>query len=65
MELTHINDCYTLNNGVRIPCVAFGTYKAADGKSAEIIRTAIQAGYRSFDTASFYGTEPYLAQAVR
>ena len=25
---------YVLNNGVEIPAVAFGTYKAADGKSA-------------------------------
>lgn len=60
-----IHDCYTLSNGVRIPCVAYGTYKAADGKSADIIRMAIETGYRYFDTASFYGTESYLAQAVR
>lgn len=60
-----INDCYTLSNGVKIPCMAYGTYKAADGKSAEIIRQAIDAGYRYFDTASFYGTEEYLAEAIR
>lgn len=60
-----IYDCYTLNNGVKIPCVAYGTYKAADGNSAEIIRMAIEAGYRYFDTASFYGTESYLAEAIR
>lgn len=56
--------CYTLSNGVRIPAVAFGTYKAADGKSAEVIELAIKAGYRYFDTASFYGTESYLAEAI-
>ena len=56
---------YILNNGVEIPAVAFGTYKAVDGKSADVIRTAIEAGYRYFDTASFYGTETYLAEAVR
>ena len=56
---------YILNNGVEIPAVAFGTYKAADGKSADVIRTAIEAGYRYFDTASFYGTETYLAEAIR
>ena len=56
---------YILNNGAKIPAVAFGTYKAADGKSADVIRTAIDAGYRYFDTASFYGTETYLAEAVR
>ena len=30
-----IHDCYTLNNGVQIPCVAFGTYKAAADESTE------------------------------
>ena len=56
---------YVLNNDVEIPAVAFGTYKAADGKSADVIRAAIGAGYRYFDTASFYGTETYLAEAIR
>lgn len=60
-----INDCYTLNNGVKIPCIGFGTYKAATGNSADIIATAIDAGYRFFDTASFYGTEIYLAEAIK
>lgn len=55
---------YTLSNGVQIPVVGFGTYKAADGKSAEVISTAIETGYRCFDTASFYETEEYLAEAV-
>lgn len=60
-----IYDCFTLNNGVQIPCIGFGTYKAADGNSADIILTAIKAGYRYFDTASFYGTETYLAEAIK
>ena len=32
-----------LNNQVKIPCAAFGTYKAAEGNSADIIGTAIRA----------------------
>lgn len=56
---------YTLENGVKIPAVGFGTYKAADGRSADVIREAIEAGYRYFDTASFYETEKYLAEAIR
>lgn len=55
---------YTLSNGVEIPAVGFGTYKAADGKSAEVISAAIEAGYRCLDTASFYETEEYVADAV-
>lgn len=59
-----INDCYTLSNGVEIPCIGFGTYKAAEKDNADIIRMAIDAGYRYFDTASFYGTEPFVAKAI-
>ena len=62
--MTNINDCFTLYNGVSIPCIGFGTYKAATGNSSDIIATAIEAGYRFFDTASFYGTETYLAEAI-
>ena len=60
-----MNKTYTLNNGVQIPAVGFGTYKAADGKSADVIKAAIGSGYRYFDTASFYATETYLAEAIR
>lgn len=58
-------DCYTLQNGVRIPCMGYGTYKAADANNADVIRMAIDAGYRYFDTASFYQTEAYVAEALR
>ena len=60
-----IYDCYTLRNGVEIPCVAYGTYKAAADESSRVIQTAIEAGYRYFDTASFYGTEQYLGDAIQ
>lgn len=63
--MNSIYDCYTLHNGVRIPCVAFGTYKAAQDESEAVIQKAIEAGYRYFDTASFYGTEQYLGKAIR
>lgn len=58
-------ECYTLNNGLQIPCLGFGTYKAAEGEDVSVLKTAIEAGYRYFDTASFYGTEKYLGTAVR
>ena len=56
---------FVLNNGVLIPDVAFGTYKAAAGNTSEVILKAIEVGYRCFDTASFYGTEEYLAEAIK
>jgi len=60
-----IYDTYTLNNEMQIPCMGFGTYKAAQGNNVEILKTAIEAGYRYFDTASFYGTEEYVGKAVK
>ena len=58
-------NCFTLSNGVSVPCIGFGTYKAADNNSSDIILTAMEAGYRLFDTASFYGTEAYLSEALK
>lgn len=47
--------------------IGFGCY--LPGKSAEeakeIIKMAIDAGYRYFDTASFYGTEEALGAAIK
>ena len=48
-----------LSNEIKI---GFGTYKATDEK---IILQAIEAGYRYFDTASFYGTEKFIAEAIK
>lgn len=59
------NNCFTLYNGVTIPCIGYGTYKAADTNTCDIIATAAKAGYRFFDTASFYGTETFLAEALK
>ena len=52
---------FLLNNGLEIPVIGFGTYKA----SQESIRLAIQAGYRYFDTAEFYGNEEILGNAIK
>ena len=56
---------FTLSNGIELPAVGFGTYKAADANDATVICLAIEAGYRYFDTASFYGTESAIAEAIR
>ena len=55
---------FTLNNGITLPSSAFGTYKTID-QNAETITEAIKAGYRYFDTASFYGNEEYVGKAIK
>lgn len=52
---------FNLDNGLRLPAVGFGTYKA----QLETVSLAIEAGYRYFDTATIYGTEPDVGEAVR
>ncbi len=59
-----IQDCYELNNGVKIPCVGFGTYLATDGCGIEGIKKALEAGYRYLDTAAFYENEEEIAEAI-
>lgn len=62
--MKNIYDCYRLNNGCSNPCLGFGTYKAASENSSDVIKMAIEAGYRYFDTASFYDNEEQIAEAV-
>ena len=54
---------FRLNNGMTIPKIGFGTYKAADDGTSRVIDEAIRAGYRYFDTASFYENEEELGMA--
>ncbi len=56
---------YRMSNGQQIPCLGFGTYNPDGSDTGEMIREAIAAGYRYFDTASLYETERALGKAVR
>ena len=59
------NDVQILNNGYPMPAVGLGVYKIADEQMEEVVRTALDAGYRSFDTAYFYGNEKALGSALK
>ena len=56
---------YTLSNGMQIPKNGFGTYKLNDGNNAEVFKMALEAGYRYFDTASFYENEEVLGTVLK
>ncbi len=47
----------TLNNGVRMPQLGFGVWQIPDDEAQIAVRTALDAGYRSIDTAAIYGNE--------
>lgn len=61
-----ITDKALLNNGMEIPFLGFGTYQLLpDSKAKEAVLTAFEAGYRHIDTASVYGNEAGVGEAVR
>jgi diketogulonate reductase-like aldo/keto reductase len=66
MQITDINGCVTLHNGVRMPYLGLGVFKAADGKEViDAVTYALQAGYRHIDTATLYQNEKGVGTAVR
>ncbi|WP_409253237.1 aldo/keto reductase [Bacillus sp. SCS-153A] len=64
--LKNLQSTRKLHNGVEIPYVGLGVYKMEDHDEAvKAIETAIELGYRSIDTASFYDNEESVGQAVK
>jgi 2,5-diketo-D-gluconate reductase A len=54
----------TLNDGLDMPQLGFGMFKVPEGEAATIVRTALEAGYRSIDTAAIYGNEQGVGQGL-
>ncbi|CAB9513912.1 diketo-D-gluconic acid reductase [Seminavis robusta] len=51
---------------IRMPQLAFGCYKVPDSSQGEeILNNAIQAGYRHFDTASYYNNEATVGRVLK
>lgn len=60
-----IHDRAVLHNGVQMPWIGLGVYKAEDGDEViQSIKWALDAGYRSIDTASLYNNETGVGQAI-
>lgn len=51
-------DTVQLYNGVKIPLLGFGVFQITDEVECEnSVRSALNTGYRLFDTAACYGNE--------
>ncbi len=48
-----------------MPRTGYGTYKCTDGSDGQIVRMALEAGYRLLDTAAAYENEEHVGKAVR
>lgn len=55
----------TLNNGVSIPQVGFGVFQVPAEETHQAVTNALQAGYRHIDTATVYGNEKAVGEAIR
>ena len=54
----------TLNNGVQLPMIGFGTWDVRGEAGKKTILTALDSGYRLIDTAQMYENEDIVGQAV-
>ncbi|WP_031027369.1 aldo/keto reductase [Streptomyces sp. NRRL WC-3725] len=54
----------TLNNGIEMPQLGFGVFQVPDDETTAAVTTALQAGYRSIDTAAIYGNERGVGRAI-
>ncbi|WP_129305696.1 aldo/keto reductase [Streptomyces sp. L2] len=53
-----------LNNGVEMPQLGFGVWQVPDKEAERAVATALDAGYRSIDTAAIYRNEKGTGKAV-
>lgn len=58
-------DYITLNNGLKMPIVGFGTMNIFDlDECTKVLKDAYEVGYRLFDCAQIYGNEEIVGQAL-
>lgn len=55
----------TLNDGLKVPALGFGTYSLNGNKGVSAITSAIDVGYRLIDTAYNYENEGAVGKALR
>ncbi|WP_406280938.1 aldo/keto reductase [Embleya sp. NBC_00896] len=53
-----------LNNDVRVPQLGFGVWQIPNEDVRVVVSTALEAGYRSIDTADGYGNEEGVGAAI-
>lgn len=65
MNILNINSKVKLNNGIEMPIIGLGTYKAPEGEEVvNEVTWALNAGYRLIDTAKVYKNEEGVGRAI-
>lgn len=61
-----LQDTTTLHNGVKMPWVGLGVWRVNEGEEVvQSVKWAIEAGYRSIDTAAVYKNEEGVGKAIK
>ena len=55
----------TLSNGVEIPQLGFGVFQIPPEQTKDVVKKAIEVGYRHFDTAQAYFNEAEIGEAIK
>ena len=64
--ISSITDYTILNNDLQMPWLGFGVFLVEPGKETDkSVRRALEAGYRSIDTAAIYRNEASVGKAIR
>ncbi|WP_017812195.1 aldo/keto reductase [Paenibacillus shenyangensis] len=64
--MQNLQSTVQLSNGVQMPWFGLGVYKVENGDEVvSSVKWAIEAGYRSIDTAALYQNEDGVGQAIR
>lgn len=58
-------NCKVLNNGVKIPEIGLGVFRVQEEDTENVVKWAIDAGYRHIDTASVYENEQAVGKAIK
>lgn len=64
--MNKLTDTFVLSNGVKVPCIGYGTYLTPDGEVAKnSVMEALKVGYRHVDTAFAYGNESAVGEGIK
>lgn len=63
--ITSLQDTIKLNNGVEMPAMGLGVFQVENDTTPEIVKNAIELGYRSIDTAAIYGNEAGVGEGIK
>lgn len=59
------NFLISLNDSMKMPTVGFGTWKVEDKEAANIVKVALESGYRLIDTAMIYNNEKGVGEGIK